>query len=125
MCPSRIQKWGTKVEHIYCIKVGYIKICTKVGYKSGTHALKVGYIYYIKWGTTKHVPQWCTKVGHIYYIKMVYIKMYPCGVQKWGTGSESWSNLLYKVGTIKYVHQWGTKVGYTSGAHLLYKNGVH
>ena len=66
MCPSGAQsgaqKWGTwlKVGHIYYIKWGTTKYVPHWGTKWGT---KVGHIYFIKWGTTKYVPQWGTKWG--------------------------------------------------------------
>ena len=45
--PQLGTKWGTKVGHIYYIKVWYIKICTTVCYKSVVHLLKsMGFYIY-------------------------------------------------------------------------------
>ena len=82
--------------------------------------LDVGYIYYIKWGTTKYVPRWDAEVGHIYFIKWGTTKYVPQWGTKWGTKvghmAQSGAHLLYKVGHNKICAPVGHKVGHKSGA---------
>ena len=99
-----VPHWGTKVGHIYF----YIILCIQLyrtgarqteitlvefhcminiavehwTYKSGSHGIKVGHIYYIKWVTTEYVPHWGTKVGHIYFYIILCIQLYRTGARQ-------------------------------------------
>ena len=87
MCPSGAQsgaqKWGTW--------------------------LKVGHIYYIKWGTTKYVPHWGTKWG----TKVGHICFQGQGLKCGTIGLHNTLYLIVMVWGQQLVYTWKMTVGYS------------